>query len=151
MRRIAIRAGDRIAGAIVVEGREVDNGLREMGAKIDVIKGADDLGNGEALEIETEAEGAQDLRFPHFRRLCRLMLGSKAALRGFGLAFGLTQGLGGAGLAEVIGECAEDGFLKAELAVKGHKLGGGSAAGVDALSLHGGIESVDAGGDAGDR
>ena len=57
--RIAIRLGNIVRGTVVVDRREVENGLRKMGANIHVVKGADDCRNRKPGKSEPKTERAQ--------------------------------------------------------------------------------------------
>ena len=145
--RIAIRLGNIVRGAVVVDRREVENGLRKMGAKIHVVKRADHGRNRKPGKIEPETLRAQigglnvlvhraiDVRQQH-------------AARSLALSLRLPQGLRRARLAEVIGKAALNRFPQAKLSVERHVRDARRASRVGALHLHAWIQRVHRGGGA---
>ena len=53
-RRIAIRVRSVFRGTVVVKCGEIENGLRKMGAEINIVKGTDDRGDRKPRKIESD-------------------------------------------------------------------------------------------------
>ena len=139
-------------GAEVVPGGEVQDGLRDVAAEVDVVERADDGGEGESWDGDVDAYafgGEVGLR----KVLCEIAadVGEESAAGDLGLALRLTDGVVEVGGAEVVTESSGDGVAERELAGERAVRSAGGASGVLALNLNGGVDGGDAVGGAGDR
>ncbi len=148
LRRVAIGFGDIARRAVIVDRGKIENGLRKMRAKIDVIKRADHRGNYGPRKIETETFRAQ-VRGLHIFGNGTIQVRQQAAERHLALPIGLAHGLGRAGLAQVKYKPAFNRFPQSQLPVERHFRDAGSASRIRALHLHAGTERVDRGRGAG--
>ena len=112
-------AGHIVHRSIIVQRGEIQNRLGQVGADVHVVKRADHLWNVETGSIKAKTEGAKILRLYVFKRGA-IQIGQEITAHRVGLALGLSDGLSGVGLAEVISQGAEERVAKAEFSGERH-------------------------------
>ncbi len=137
--------------AEVVPGGEIDDGLGDVAAEVDVVERADDGGEGEAGDGDVDADsfgGEVDL-LQVFGEVAA-DVGEESAAGDFRLALSLADGVIEAGGAEVVAEAARRWHRGEKACHEGTASGADCASCVGALNQHGGIDGGDAVGGAGD-